>query len=37
MTLLIKKRTLLKAERSKSLIADIKEFNGVNNLILDGR
>jgi len=26
-----------KADRSKSLIADLKEFNEVNNLILDGK
>jgi len=26
-----------KGDRSKSLIADLKEFNEVNNLILDGR
>jgi len=34
---LIKNEHLKKADKSKSLIADLKEFNEANNLILDGR
>jgi len=34
---LIKKEQFKKADRSKSLIADLKDFNEVNGLIIDGR
>jgi len=34
---LIKKEHFKKIDSSKSLIADLKEFNEVNNLILDAR
>jgi len=34
---LIKNEHFKKADRSKRLIADLKEFKEINNLIFDGR